>query len=133
MRSRNMSEIITEEATNASSVPSLSELRVISSGLPQSHSYHLTQVAPPDWFAADDAWGDLVQMYLRPTDDVYLAFQQLLPVLFFVDGEEFHSERGKRIVEHANRWLCYWFCKDHRYGRPENQLQPEMKLPRIAC
>jgi len=67
-----------------------------------------------------------VEMYNRLHSRTYAALRVLLPAMFYMERDEFRRSRdGQRVMAQVDRWLCYWICCDHRYGKRQSNHNPD--------
>ncbi|MGB7326745.1 MAG: hypothetical protein WBD31_17855, partial [Rubripirellula sp.] len=76
-------------------------------------------------------WKNSTQMYLR-IDDPYQAIPNVLAAFFYLERDELDTANVQRFFLHTERWLHYWFCKEHRYGeRQANFSSGEIAEQRV--
>jgi len=119
-----------QKAKGTPTVPTDSELQLLADGAAIVPDLQRTdEPAIPGWHEADSRFSNSVEMYISASGNAYEAIPQLTASLFYVDHDVFRSHQAQRVARQAERWLCYWFCNDHRYG----EQQPNFDANRFAA
>lgn len=119
-------EIYFQKAKRTSGVPTLSELQLLAKGAAEVAKLPSIELpANPSSREVYFGHGNSVEMYFSASGNSYEAIPNLIAALFYVDRSVFQSTQTQRIVEQAERWLCYWFCNDHRYREEQPNFDPD--------
>ena len=103
-------------------VPKLSELRQLAGGAPGMPESGRRQESEDHGLSR---WRSSVEKYLVYRENIYAAIPHLIAAFFYVDRDTFLSHQTQRLVEQAERWLCYWTCNGHRYGMRQSSFNPD--------
>lgn len=115
-----------EKARCPPRVPTLSDLQLLAKGAVEDARLPLTEFPDIPGFKEVyfEHWNS-VELYMSASGNAYDAIPRLIAAFFYVDQDVFHSNQAQRVVEQAERWMCYWLCNGHRYREEQPAFNPD--------